>query len=304
MRAGNGGLQQGAGNSCLSSQLGLILTGSATNTHVGVAGVLHNRGNVCKVQVDECADVDQIRDTLGTAGQHAVSDLKGVLQGDAGIGYLLQTLVGDDDQRIHVLAQLGDTGHSLIHTALALESKGLGYDTDGQNTHLVGQTSHNGSSTRTGTAAHTGGDEYHVGVLQNGLDLFNGLLGSAGTALGIGTGTEALGQLLTNDELGGRIGMMKGLTVRVDGYELYALDVGIDHTVDRIITAATDTDHFNVYAGFISIIVFKGHCFFLPILFDKSLYSIGGICSALTAGTLHPAVFGQECIPYLYNILF
>ncbi len=104
----DGGLQQGAGNGHLGGLLGLALAGGAAHAHVGHAGVLHDGGHVGKVQVDEAGVPDQVGDGLHRLAQHVVGDLKGVGKGDLLIGGMLQPLVGDDDQGVHLVLQLRD----------------------------------------------------------------------------------------------------------------------------------------------------------------------------------------------------
>ncbi len=94
---------------------------------VRVTCVLHDGGNVREVQVDEARNGDELGDVLNCLTQNAVSDLECVLEGDLLLGYILQTLVRDDDEGVYVLVQLVDAGERLLETlALALESeKGL-----------------------------------------------------------------------------------------------------------------------------------------------------------------------------------
>src|SRR5699024_10123026 len=54
------GLQQRAGNGHLGGLLGLVLAGGPAHAHVGHARVLHDGGDVGKVQVDEAGILDQV----------------------------------------------------------------------------------------------------------------------------------------------------------------------------------------------------------------------------------------------------
>src|SRR3546814_14446794 len=54
------------------------------------------------------------------------------LEGRVRVGDQKEILVGNDDQRVDMLLQLGDAGVRRSHTALALEGEGLGHDADGQ----------------------------------------------------------------------------------------------------------------------------------------------------------------------------
>src|SRR5205823_2610170 len=77
----------------------------------------------------------------------------------------------------------------------------------------------------------------------HGLDPVVGPLGRRAPDVGVGTRAEPLGLLATDVDLGRRVGHLKLLDVRVDGDELDALDVGLDHPVDRVAAAAAHTDH-------------------------------------------------------------
>ena len=109
----------------LGGILGLVLAAGAANTHVGHARVLHDGGDVCKVQIDEAGILDQIGDRLHRLAEHVVGDLESIGKGDLLIGGVLQPLVGDDDQRVHLILQLGNAALRLLHPAAALKAKGL-----------------------------------------------------------------------------------------------------------------------------------------------------------------------------------
>ena len=126
---------------------------------------------------------------------------------------------------------------------------------------LFGNLCNDGSCAGTGTATHTCGDEYHIGTLENCTNIVNGLLGCTCTDLGVSTRAKALGNFFTNDELTGSLGFAQSLTVGVDRYELYAANVGCDHTVDCVVSAAAYADNLNIDATFQGIIMFKCHGF-------------------------------------------
>ena len=67
--------------------------------------------------------------------KHVVGDLKGVGEGDLLVGGKLQPLVGDDDQAVHLVAQLLDALLGLLHAAAALKAEGLGDHAHGEDAH-------------------------------------------------------------------------------------------------------------------------------------------------------------------------
>ena len=72
-----------------------------------------------------------------------------------------------------------------------------------------------------------------------------------------------LGDLLTDRNLVLCAGAGQGLLVRVDGDEIHAADIGRNHAVDSVVSAAADTNHFNIYTGFKVIIKFEWHYYVL-----------------------------------------
>src|SRR3546814_4764415 len=64
--------------------------------------------------------------------KHLVRHGERFLEGRVRVGDQKEILVGNDDQRVDMLLQLGDAGVRRSHTALALEGEGLGHDADGQ----------------------------------------------------------------------------------------------------------------------------------------------------------------------------
>ncbi len=71
--------------------------------------------------------------------------------------------------------------------------------------------------------------------------LFGGLL----TDLGIGAGAEAARERATDVEFHVGVRQQQRLRVGVDGDELHAFQPRVDHAVDRVAAASTDTDNFD-----------------------------------------------------------
>ena len=225
---------------------------------MGEAGVLHDGADVCEVQVNEGRNVDQAGDALNALTQHVVGSLKSVHQGDALLADELQALVGDDDQRVDMHHQGGNALLGQAHLALALKGEGLGDDADGQDAQVVGSLGHDRGSAGAGAAAHTGGDEDHLGALQGVGDLILALLGSALADLGISAGTAALGELCAQLDLLGGLGIQQSLLVGVHCDELDTGEAGLDHAVDSVAAATAHADDFNV--GHILHFFVKNEC--------------------------------------------
>ena len=227
---------------------------------MGHAGVLHDGGDVGKVQVDKAGVPDQVRDGLHRLTQHIVRDLKGVGKGDLLVGGVLQALVGDDDQGVHLVPELPDAGLRSPHPPGPLKAEGLRHDAHGEDVHLLGHLRHDGGAAGAGAAAHARGDEDHVGILQGLRDLAPALLGGLAAHLGIGAGALAVGQFLTDLDLIGGAGDVEGLLVGVHRHELHALGAGLHHAVDHVVAAAAHTDDFDIDDGLGTGFQSECHC--------------------------------------------
>ena len=213
---------------------------------MGHAGVLHDGGDVRKVQVDKAGVADEVRDGLHSLAQHIVCDLKGVGKGDLLVGGVLQALVGDDDKRIHLVLELVDAGLSGPHAAGALKAEGLGDHANSQDAHFLGDLGNDGRAAGAGAAAHAGGDEDHIRIFQSLGDLSAALLGSLAAHLGVSAGALAVGQLLADLDLISSAGHVQCLLVRIHGHKIDALSAGADHAVDNVVAAAAHADDLNI----------------------------------------------------------
>ena len=140
-------------------------------------------------------------------------------------------------------------GLGAAHALTTLESEGLGHDADGQGASLTRELRDHGSRAGAGAAAHAGGDEDHVGALDDLLQPVHVLQRRLATFLGVGAGAQAARHAgADRDLLDGGIGAER-LSVGVDRDELDAFEAEVDHGVDGVATRATDAD--NLDARFI-----------------------------------------------------
>ena len=250
---GNAGLQQRAGNGSLGGVLGLAGTLGAAHAHVRVTGILHDGAHVGEVQIDEGGHVDQGGNGLDALTQHVVGSLEGVHQGDLLLADHLQALIRDHDQAVHMHQQVGNALLSQAHLALALKREGLGDDAHGQDAQVVCHLSHHRSRTGAGAAAHTGGDEHHLGALERVCDLVLAFFSGTLADLRVGTCAAALGELGAQLDLDGGMVLGQRLLVRVHRNELHALQTIADHAVHGVAAAAANTDHLdrrNIFVHF------------------------------------------------------
>ena len=258
-RAVDGRLEQGTGDGHAGSLLGLALACRAADSHVRKARVFHDGGDIGEVEVDKARVADQVADGLHRLAQDVIGDLKCVGEGDLLIGRVFQALVGNDDKAVDLAAQLLDALLGLRHTLTPLESERLRDDADSQHALLTRDLRHDGGRAGAGAAAHAGGDEHHVRVLERLADLVAALLGRLASDIGVRARALSVRQLLADLNLisGTRRGQC--LLVRVDGDELHALDAGAHHPVDHVVAAAADTDYLDTHDVFRSRFQSKSH---------------------------------------------
>ena len=175
-----------------------------------------------------------------------VSDEECVLEGRLLVDDLEQFIIRNGNDCVDLFFQVVSAFISDFLTAFPFKGERLGNDSHCEGSHFLGTFSNDRSCTRTSTAAHAGRNEDHVSPLQGLDDFFFAFQGSLFTNLGISTGTEAARQFFTDLDLDIGFGYFQYLVFRVDRNELDTLQAAFYHTVDSVITAATDTYYFYV----------------------------------------------------------
>ena len=132
-------------------------------------------------------------------------------------------------------------GH--LHAALAFEVERLGDDADGEDFLLFRDARDDRGSARARAAAHAGRDEAHVRAVQDLLDLVRAFLGGFHADFRIGAGAEAGCLADAKLDLGRGFRARQSLRVGVRHDEFDALQVGVDHVVDRVAAGSADADH-------------------------------------------------------------
>src|SRR3546814_7345718 len=77
-------------------------------SHHRLAHFPHDRTDVGEVEVDEARHNHQVSDTANTLLQHFVSKLESLLEGGVGVGDKEKILIGNDNERVDMLLQLGN----------------------------------------------------------------------------------------------------------------------------------------------------------------------------------------------------
>ncbi len=162
---------------------------ASPGAHHRLAHLAHDGADVGEVEVDEARHDHEIGDAAHAHVQHVVGHLEGVGERRLLVGDLEQVLVGDDDQRVDDLLQFRDALLGRLHAAAAFEVERLGDDADGEDALLARRGGDDGRRTGAGAAAHAGGDEHHVGAVEELQDFRQRLLG--GLTADFGTGARA-----------------------------------------------------------------------------------------------------------------
>ena len=218
-----------------------VVAPADAGAHERRAAVLHDGAHVGEVHVDDAGAGDQAGDALRGVEEDFVGLLERLLERDPLADDREQPLVGDHDHRVHVLPQLGDPLLRLLHPTASLEQERLGHDADGEGAGLAGHLRHDRRGSGAGAAAHAAGHEDHVGALDRLRHLVAVLLDGLAPDLGPGPGAEAAGQLPADLDLDVRFRDREGLRVGVDRDELDPAELVLDHPVDGVPAAPTDT---------------------------------------------------------------
>ena len=178
--------------------------------------------------------------------QQVVCGLEGVDQWHVA-EMLAKPFVRDHDEGIDGGQQVADALGRRFRLGRPLEVEGPGHDTDREGAQLSGDAGDDRSGTRAGATAHACGDEDHLGTLKALANLVGGLLGSLGALLGIATDAASPTELAAKLDAVFRVVVLQGLNVRVECDERHALNLGLDHGVDGIAAATTDSADLDVY---------------------------------------------------------
>ena len=210
--------------------------------------VAHDGGNVGKVEVDNdvLAVANEFGDGTDSLLQNIVGNAECVGEGDFLVGDEFQAVVRDDNHGIDLIGEVGNAGLGLFHTVCTFKAEGLRHDGDSQDARVVRDLRNNRRSACSGTAAHTGGDEDHVGALEHLRNERFGFLGGLLADIRLRACAHATGQLFTDLHFVFALGLFKVLLIGIDCDKFNALDIGRDHAVDNIVAGAADANDFDL----------------------------------------------------------
>ena len=222
-----------------STLVALGLAGS----HHRLAHLTHDSAHVGEVEIDEAFLDHQV----GNAGHPRIKNLvrqcESVGEGRFLIGDAEQILIGNDEQRVDAFLQFANAAIGGPHPALALEVEWLGYDADRENPEVARRFGNDRSGAGAGAAAHSGGDEHHVGAGQVIADLVDDLFGRSAAHIGLRAGAQTFGCLDAHldDPFGLR--HRERLRVGISDDKIDALQASGDHVVDRVAAGAADPEY-------------------------------------------------------------
>ena len=139
---------------------------------------------------------------------------------------MIQAFLSDVDAFAFVAKRARDHGH-------------------GENAQLFGDFGNHGRGAGAGAAAHAGGDKQHIGTADGFGDGFAIFLSGRAADFGVGTGTQAAGEVHAQLDAFGCIAAAQGLRISIRADEFHALHGVVDHIVDGIAAAAADADYFD-----------------------------------------------------------
>ena len=260
----DGGFQKRALHGHFHGHECLVVTLALADTDMCDTLVLHDSLDVRKIQVDDSGQIDQVRDTLNRLLKHFVRLLQSLRHGSAPVHNLQKLIIGNHDQRIHMLLDTLNTAHGIHHTRPGLKTERLGNHTYRKNSHILCKSCHHRRRAGPGTAAHTAGDKHHVRAFQGSADLLCALLGRFLSDLRLRACPQSLGQLLTDLQQCGRLTELQRLFVGVHTDKLHPFNLFVNHSIHSIVTCTAHTDHNNLGSRFsIVCLNFKQECILL-----------------------------------------
>ena len=133
--------------------------------------------HIGKVQVDQTGQGNQVRNTLDALTQNVIGNLEGLRNRRLLVHDLHQTVVGNGDNRIHMLLEVGNAGFGVAFALLAFKAKGLRHHANGQRADFPGTLGNHRCCTGTRTAAHTGSNKDHIRPAQRFQNIVAAFLG-------------------------------------------------------------------------------------------------------------------------------
>jgi hypothetical protein len=130
----------------------------------------------------------------------------------------------------------------LFTTPPGFKPERLRHNTNRQRADRLRDSRNNGCAAGTSSATLTRGHKNEVSAREALFDLLSVVFSSVASDLWVSTSAEPPGEFSANVELDVGIAHEKGLRVSVDGDELDSANASLNHAVDSVYSATTDTD--------------------------------------------------------------
>ena len=221
-----------------------VVARSAARTHQRDAAVLHHGLHIGEVDVHRIVTRNHLGNALGRRGQNIIGLAERLRKGQLAVN-ILNVLVVDQQQRIHILPQLVDTLVSMFHPLRALGLERQRHDGDRQNAQFLGSLGDHRCGTRTGTAAHSGRNEDHLGsfALVDFDDFVEAFESGLASPFGVVARAEPLREALAEPDFDRHRTAVKRLPVGIADHERHIGYPQVEHVVDGIAAAAAHAGH-------------------------------------------------------------
>ena len=189
---------------------------------MGDASVRHDRFYVCKVHIDQSKIGNQIGYTLNALSEHVVSHVERLQHGRILLAVLKELVIGNNNERVHVLFQEAQSQLGLVLSLFAFKRKRLGHYAYGQDSKIFGSLGDDRSSSRTRAASHTCGDKHHIRALKKICNFIESLLGGPLSDFRITSRSQSSCKLFAYLNFGFCLTSIQSLLIRIDCDKLYS----------------------------------------------------------------------------------
>ena len=239
-----------------------------TGAHHRLAHLRHHRFDIGEVKIDQAMHHHQVGDAAHAHVQDLIGHLERLPPGGSVGRHVEQILIGNDDQSIDILLQLGDAFVGGASAARSLEPEGFRHDTNGQDATLLRHAGNNRRGARAGAATHSSGDEHHVGAIKVTIQIVRGFLRRGTPDIGFRPGAKPLRDVRAKLHTAIGLAVRQLLRVGIGDNEIHTLQIEGDHVVDGVGPATAHPDHGNA-RGEIGVdlrrtVQVQGHMKFLP----------------------------------------
>ena len=220
--------------------------------HHRLAHFVHDGPDVGKIQVDQARHDHEISDAAHALLQNFVGQQECLFERRIRVSDQKQVLVWNNNERVHMLLQLGNARFCRAHPPRTFEKERLCYHANGQYVHFARSLGNHRRSTGSGSATHTRCDEAHVATCQSGLHLFNGFFCSGASNLRARTSTKTLRNLRTKLNTIIRRRSVQCLRIGVSDDEIDAFHLRANHIGNRVTAGTANTNHCNFRLQFVN----------------------------------------------------